>query len=871
MSENTKIKQTPAKGQGTGRRKLWLVVAALLLIVVLAVAWYFLRFEFRKNYQGFLVAPDGMHEQTELTALTDDAPSVAAPFQLYAENDNLKLYADTETATVAIYDKRNGETVYSNPIDADSDKTANKTNKNYLKSQFLLDYYNAGLTTSTYDSYSMSVSLGNVTAAGIENGIAFTYEVGVDAIQYLTPYYLPEERYNELYEQLDAQAQKSAGIVYEKREDGYYISELGEGRTREIARLSKSFTELGVTKAEYLEMLEHAGREMAEVLGFTVVLEWQLGDDYVEATIPAGSIQERGGGKVYRVQLLPYMAAAGLDETGYMVVPNGSGSLINFNNGKSTASVYSQYVYEMDKIDNTYTRKQTLQSVRLPLWGVMREESGVLATIEDGSALASINADVSGRSNSYNNAFAMFTLRGAELLAMFGAGDNAEMPIVEDNYYAQDLTVRYTMLTAENKGYSGLANYYRQRLLDENVLTIKSEGGDIPFYYDIIGGVKETTHFLGIQYLHVNPMTTFEEAEEIAQRLNKAGVKHQVMNFQGWMNGGYYHDVVNKVSILRQLGGKNALEELNSAMARLGGELYADVAFQQVTEISKRYNVAQETSRYYGAGYAASYGVLNPANLRITSSLGYTENVYNLLSPKYLDYYVTHFLDATENLSVSGISLRDLGNELHADKRRTEVINREEALMVVKAELDKIAGSGKNVMVSAANMYAFKGAKHIVDAPLTATEYVIVDDTIPLYEMIVHGCVDYAGQTMNMASTDDKQKDLLHMVEYGASPRYVFTAKEASEMKETALGRLYATSVDNWLDEASENYAFVNGALSAVSDAQMVEHVKLSDTLARVTYSNGVTIYINYSSEDAQADGITIPARAYQLAGGAKE
>lgn len=403
------------------------------------------------------------------------------------------------------------------------------------------------------------------------------------------------------------------------------------------------------------------------------------------------------------------------------------------------------------------------------------------------------------------------------------------------------------------------------------MLTLKSEGGDIPFYYDIIGGVKETTHFLGIQYLRVNPMTTFEEAEEIAQRLNKAGVKHQVMNFQGWMNGGYYHDVVNKVSILRQLGGKDALEKLNSAMARLGGELYADVAFQQVTEISKRYNVAQETSRYYGAGYAASYGVLNPANLRITSSLNYTENIYNLLSPKYLDYYVTHFLDATENLSVSGISLRDLGNELHADKRRTEVINREEALMVVEAELDKIANSGKNVMVSAANMYAFKSADHIIDAPMTATEYVIVDDTIPLYEMIVHGCVDYAGQTMNMASTDDKQKDLLHMVEYGASPRYVFTAKEASEMKETALGRLYATNVDNWLDEASENYRFVNEALSAVSDAQMVEHVKLSDTLVRVTYSNDVTIYINYSTEDAQADGLTIPARAYQLAGGAKE
>lgn len=871
MSENTKIRQTPANAQGKTRRTLWIVLGVVLVAAIAVVAWYFLRFEFRKNYRSFLIAPDGMSAQTELTALADETPNLDAPFQLYAENDNLKLYADTETAIVAVYDKRTGETIYSNPVDADNDKTANKANKNYLKSQFLLDYYNAGLTTSTYDSYSMSVALGNVTAAAIDGGVAFTYEVGVDAIQYIVPYYLPEERYNELYEQLDAQAQKSAGIVYEKREDGYYISELGEGRTREIARLSKSFTELGVTKAEYIEMLDHAGRELAEVLGFTVVLEWKLGEDYVEATIPAGSIQERGGGMVYRIQLLSYMAAAGDEESGYIVVPNGSGSLIRFNNGKTTAPVYSQYVYEMDKLDDTYTRTQTLQSVRLPLWGIMREETGVLATIEKGSALASISADISGRNNSYNNAYASFTLRGAEQLSLFGAGENADMPVVEDNYYAEDLTVRYTLLTAENQGYSGLANYYRQRLMDEGTLTAKTEGGDIPFYYDIIGGVKETTHFLGIQYLRINTMTTFDEAEAIAQRLNKAGIKHQVMNFQGWMNGGYYHDVVNKVSILRQLGGQERLENLNSAMARLGGELYADVAFQKVTEISKRYNVAQETSRYYGAGYAASYGVLNPANLRITSSLNYTENIYNLLSPKYLDYYVTHFLDATENLAISGISLRDLGNELHADKRRTEVVDREQALMVVKAELDKIGQSNKNVMVSAANVYAFKGAKHIIDAPATSTEYVIVDETIPLYEMILHGCVDYAGQAMNTVVNSDDQQKLLQMVEYGMSPRYTFTDSEASDMKYTALNRLYATTVDNWIDEAAANYQYLNGALSSVSNAQMIQHDRLSDTLVRVTYSNGVVIYINYSSEAAQADGLTIPACAYLLAGGAKE
>lgn len=335
MSEQTKIKHSPAVEGKKHHKVRWIVLAVLLMIVAAVAAWYLIRFEFNRDYQAYIEAPKGAAAQSELAALTDENPNVAAPFQLFAENDNLKLYADLETANVAIYDKRSGETVYSNPVDADADKVANKTNKNYLKSQFLLDYYNAGLTSSTYDSYSMSVALGNFRAAAIEDGIAFIYDVGVDSIQYLTPSYLPTERYEGLYEQLSAQAKKAADIVYEKRDDGYWISATGASRTREMARVSKEFVALGMTKAEYLEMEALAGKEQAETLGFTVTLEWHLGEDNVEAKLPVSAIEERGGGKVYRIQLLPYMAAAGSDENGYMVVPNGSGSLIRFNNGKT--------------------------------------------------------------------------------------------------------------------------------------------------------------------------------------------------------------------------------------------------------------------------------------------------------------------------------------------------------------------------------------------------------------------------------------------------------------------------------------------------------------------------------------------------------
>lgn len=880
MSKKKKNIQSPAAPAAPGERKprrwLWIVLAVALVIVAAVVGWYLMRYQFNNTYKQYITEPAAAAVGTEFKALEDAEPSVEG-YELVAQNETLKLYAQAESGNVAVYDLRNGQTVYSNPPEADADKIAKKANKGYLKSQVMVDYYNASLSTGTYSSFADSAELGNVTMQSIPDGVRFIYELGEEVEVYYVPSYLTDERYQELYNAVETSIQREmygkANSYYEQREDGnWYMSENGKKMAiRTKKKISDALLAAGLTEEEFYDWEEKAGVVYPETLGFTVALDWTLKGDAVECTVPPELIEERGGGMIYRIQLLPYFAAAGLEESGYMVVPNGSGSLINFNNGKQSNSQYSQYVYEMDLVDAEYTKTQNLQAVRLPLFAICRENSTVLATIEDGETFANITADVSGRNNSYNNAYVIFTLRGDEKLAMFGAGETADMPIVEDERYFEPLTVRYTLLSEENKGYSGVANYYRERLISEGVLTLKNESGDVPFYYDVIGGVKETAHTLGVQHLSVEAMTTFEQAGQMAQLLDEKGVSNQVMNFQGWMNGGYYHDVPDKIKVLRQLGGKAELEKLAETMKKYG-ELYADVAIQNVTYISKRYRYTEESSRYYGAGYSVSFGEVNPTNLRRTSGLGYAENLYDLLSPKFLPYYVEGFTKAIKGYDESiGISLRDLGYELHADKKRTGVINREEALMVVESQLQKLRETGRGLMVAGGNVYALEGVSHILSAPMTSTEYFIVDETIPLYQMVVHGSVDYTGKALNTYVTDDARADLLAMIEYGASTRYVFTWEEATEMKYTGLNKYYATTFDAWADAAAESYAYVNEALRHVSDAAMVEHVSLSETLKRVTYANDVVIYINYGSEDAQADGYTVPARDYLVKGGVTE
>ncbi len=779
-SKTKKSKRPMSLSVKVGLSIVGIALAALVLYLIYYLLYYMAYDEYKKFFSTY------SYEQGNTYSPIQESASDVDGMELVCENENLKLYTDTATANIAVFDKRNGNITYSNPINADEDPVANAANKNYLKSQFMLTYYNADIKAGTYDSYTKCVQQGNFKVESIANGVRYIYTIG------------------------------DTSAIY-----------------------------------------------------FEIPMEYRLEGDHLTVSIPACGIKEYGGGYVQRIQMLRYMGAASSAEDGYLVVPNGSGSLINFNNGKTKMASYSQYVYDLDPLASTYTTLENTDSAKLALFGICREDNGMLVTIEDGASTSLITAGVSGAFNDYNYAYPTFVLRNVDNLSMFG--DSAtEVFVIEEDLYDINMEVRYTFLTEEHKGYAGLANYYRDRLISEGVLTKNSESGNIPFYYDVICGVKETNHILGMQYLRNFAMTTFEEAEQMSTDLKNSGISNQVMNLQGWFNGGFYHNTPNRVSITGKLGGKSGLEDLNDTVAANGGTLFADVAFQRVSfaaEDYHGYDYTNENSRYYGAGYTAAFGQVNPATLRNTSGLGYYETRYNVLSPKYLTRYVEKFSNKMEKVDVAGISLRDLGSYLVSDKRRTNVIHREEALDIVEAQLTNLEATGKRLMSDAGNDYSFAYTTDIINAPIYHNEFFIVDESIPLYEMILHGYINYSSKLLNFQDDEDLTPVVLNLVEAGASPHYVFTWEESSKMKETGLNGYYATTFNVWKGEAVEVYNQVNDALKYVSNAAIIGHEILEQDVRKVSYDNGVVIYINYGDEAVQVDGLEVPALSYRMEG----
>lgn len=853
-----------------------ILTCAVSLVLIGVIAWfahYLIRYYFYNKYREDLSSYE-YEEGTEFKPVSEASGDVEG-MVLAKENDNLKLYVNTENGEMAVFDKRNGETIYSNPADAEEDQIANGTNLNYLKSQIVLDYFNSARIQGTYDSYSYCVEKGQLEVEAIEDGVRFIYTLGdMSGATGIVPQYISREALDQVMAALSEKDAKfvNTKFVESNVADGYL--EMLESTTKgkaQLRKLNKYFEEAGFTQEDYNREMENSGVEGALPMSFKIPLEYRLREEAVDVSIPMCGVEENGGGAIFRIQLLRYFGTAGKEEEGYMLVPNGSGSLINFNNGKTTANVYSEYVYGIDPLAAEYTVMENTENVKMALFGIFRKESSVFATIENGASLCYLTAGVAGRINEYNYVYPTFVLRGNDKLAMFGTtGNEAELPIVEKKFYDANLTVRYTMLPEENSGYAGAANYYRERLEKEGVLTAGGAEGDIKFYYDVLGGILMTKFFLGAQYDGMYSMTTFEQAEEISNDLVHSGISNQVMNYQGWMNGGYHHDVVDKIHVPWKLGGKSGLEDLNRTLKNNGGSLYADVLFQHVPFTSDRYNYVNESSRYYGTGYTADFGLVNPSTLRQTSGLGYAENHYDLISPKFLVRYTGKFTKKIKKYDVDGISLRDLGNELHSDKRRTNVINREAALEVVTAQLEQLKDTGRNILLNDSNDYAFAYAKDIINAPLTDNDYYIVDETVPFYEMLIHGYIDYAGSVINLSDSFDETEIVLNLVETGASPHFIFTWEDASKMKSTGLNRFYATTYGNWKEDALSIYTEVNEALKYVNGASMINHQIFDNGVRAVTYSNGVTIYINTTVTEQKADGVSVAARSYAI-GGIKE
>ncbi len=852
------------------QKKKWLMAACILVVLVIigaAGAFILMRYFNYSTYKKSILSYD-VEEGGTFTPMAEASPDVEG-MVLAAENDTLKLYTDLETTEVAVYEKATGIVTYSNPRDREEDGIASGVNQQLLSSTLNVVYYNSARSRATMNNYDMSIQYGQFEIQALENGIRYVYTLqDPENSTGIIPLQISEERMQSLIlDKLEAKDARTVKNYFTLKNGVYTLNDAAMDSKIGMSRLNRFFEECGYTQEDYEQDME--GLEGVENISFVIPLEYRLTENGLQVSVPTSQIHEGGGATISRLQVLPMFGAAGVTEEGYMLVPNGSGSLIYLNNGTKN-SPYSQNVYGIDPVVQSYTVTELTENVKLPVFGMKKGESAFLGRITGGDALASIYANVSGNTNSYNFIYPEFSLREIELLNMFGVtGNQADVPVVENELYDENLSVTYTFLSGDKADYSGMAEVYRKQLQAEGVLKGTEPSASLPFYLDILGGVEIQKHIMGVPYSGIYVMTDYEQAGELLDQLYKAGIGNVRMNYLGWFNRGVYHDAADKIKLIGKVGSKAQLEDLSDRLEANGGRLYVDVAFQQVPYTSRRFNHLLEASKYY-SGYVVELGALNPATMRQTSTLGwYDELAYYVTSPKFLPWYVGHFTKQIVKYDVGGITLRDLGNVLASDKKRTEVIHRQSAEEIVMAQYDTLKGTGKNLMEYGGNAYTLGYVTDIVEAPVNYSKFYIVDEQVPFYEMVIHGSIDYAGESLNLMDKDVDEELLLTWIEYGVAPKFTMSYEDSSNIKYTSSADMYSVCYTTWMEDAQEIYRQLNAVLGKVQGAAMIHHEKLASGLVKVEYDNGVTIYINKTDKAITEGSVKVDAMSYQVTGGA--
>ena len=150
-------------------------------------------------------------------------------------------------------------------------------------------------------------------------------------------------------------------------------------------------------------------------------------------------------------------------------------------------------------------------------------------------------------------------------------------------------------------------------------------------------------------------------------------------------------------------------------------------------------------------------------------------------------------------------------------------------------------------------------ASAALEVSMQSSDLNLIDETIPFYQIVYHGFVDYAGQPINLSSSPSE--DMLRCLEYGAVPYYRFIYQPSSAMKDTMYNDQYALGYTDWLDSAAKFYHRANAILKEVQGAFIVGHKELASNVFETTYENGIKVIVNYNDTEVQAAGQTISAK----------
>ncbi|MDE5590201.1 MAG: hypothetical protein K2J60_13860 [Acetatifactor sp.] len=843
-----------------------LLAAALVYVLVSIPVW---------SVKKSQVPKTASREPLSGEKLANDAGKV-----VLAENGGKTLSLNTETLTFEVKDEKGN--VFSTAV-----KSADSGSERAL---LVLTYLGEDNNIHEWNSYDQSVAFGSYELYRLENGVRIDMNLNEGEsnrfYEYL-PRKMSPERYEEMFKggierlrdsgELDETKAnrylQTLSLVYKRsvQEECYAVTYTGTPPASAVTQMIEVAGLVGYTQEMLLEDADAFGFSVSftEPAQFDIVLEVTLEEGELKAHIPSGACVSRNTYyTIQEIDVLPNFGAvtAAQYEEGQILIPDGSGALVDFNSYQADVKDYERPFYDNDYYKDYYFQPQYGEELYMPVFGMLygpadRTEKGFLAIVEEGDRtgyvhmkLASVGAD----SSKYNKVFASFELAQYTRVKINGAySESSANYLVNTGMQNIDCTVRYQFYGAKS-GYFDLAKGYQNYLAEKEGIEKSYDDGSAKLYLEVVGALNITKRFVGIPYSSEYSMTNYKELLAMMEELQ--GTEY-LMQYDGVFNNGWNGKMNNRAKLSSSNGSKKDWKAVQEYAEANNIPLFLETSLTKVWENGNGFRASRQAVRDFANDPAVNSRYMSVLGIQLASlSDGMQHDTYYTLSPKYLDSVTDGFLKGAGNYKY--LSVGDMSGMYYADYRFNSFISGEQGNLVLENNLAKMA-EGRELALTNPHIDKIGYGSIAVDISRESSDYLTFSRTIPFKQLVMNGLIHYTTEDVNISSRNPAYF-VLQSAETGAYPKFIVTAKNVDVLQDSDYSYLYSVQYPLIKDKIEAIYRDCSEIRSKIGTAEITGHECLAEGVYRTTYATGVQVTVNYNLYDVTLeDGRLVESEGY--------
>ena len=584
-----------------------------------------------------------------------------------------------------------------------------------------------------------------------------------------------------------------------------------------------------------------------EGAGIMVPLYVTIEEDHFKIYVPKDEIEETGEDRLMEIELAPLFACSGKKDNGYILVPDGSGSLIFFNNGKGKAGTYRAQVYGSDRTFSGTIDNNTMQRAALPVFGMNYGDYGLLAVATEGDEHAYISAAVSDTTNSYNSASFSFSVRS-----------KGEYTIGEENYNSRTVNLYQKERSASGRyevsfyplkegacDYIAMADKYASLLFGD-----RKDASQPRVNLSLYGMIYKTKPLLGIPINTAVPLASYEKADSLINDMYEAGIKTSI-EYLNW-NVNSARNRMGGIEPSSILGGDKAFDALLENAAEKDAKI-----FFGMDPLSFTSDGALITQFTHAALALSSFPVkLNEYMLTTHKADESIDHKYALRESR-IEEYSQEIHEAFSALSINA-AFGNAASFLYSDYSREDG-SRENIYQAVK----RLYESAPNEVLSSwPNAYALKDTDYVKDVPSSSSRTSLSNAAVPFYAYVLRGRVPFSVESVNLS--DEPRAMLLYAAETGADLNFTLILENAQEVRYSDYNELYGCDYDAVRDMIFNMQKELDEARRLLDGRKILSRVEEKE-LVTVLFEGGYSLVLNYGFEDLSVNGETIPHLAFRI------